>query len=389
MDPLLTYQDMIERLGDYVGGDARSSAQREIFHAITEAYDQVLLDRDWTYYNRHDRIQMVAPQDGSTDSSTVTYVASTRLLTLLGATWPTWAQTGTVVLDGILYFVQTRVSDTVLKLDAVFCPQSDISTATTYTIYKSRYVLDYDVRKVVMPRDEGAWSYANYVSPDIFVGLERHLSLTGGICNWTIMQDRLSENRFAVCLSGYPDTSRTIDFVCQRYARPLVYSGYGTVDKAGVINIGASTSNTVGVGTTFQAGMVGSILRLGTAAQAPEGRGGPFSYVEQHRILTYVSGTRVILEETSSQFTSVKYRISDPIDMDRAMLNYFIAEAKYRIAIEKKKPNDVMIARQQRDEMRLAARAADNKSSMNQSMYDPYPSAGNRRLSKMPMGPDE
>jgi hypothetical protein len=91
---LLTYQDAVERLVDYVGGTGSDQLLRDAKQSAIEALRDVISEHPWTYLYTQARI---VTQPSHTEGQ-VTYQASSGampyLVTLLGGTWPDWAARG-------------------------------------------------------------------------------------------------------------------------------------------------------------------------------------------------------------------------------------------------------------------------------------------------------
>jgi hypothetical protein len=142
---LLTYQDAVERLVDYVGGTGSDQLLRDAKQSAIEALRDLISEHPWTYLYTQARI---VTQPSYTDGQ-LTYQASSGavpyLVTLSGGTWPDWAAAGILRIDNINYGVALRVSDQQLALDPVPTPPADdIPGGVPYGLFLDAYDLPPD-----------------------------------------------------------------------------------------------------------------------------------------------------------------------------------------------------------------------------------------------------
>lgn len=93
----------------------------------------------WRFLER----PFLAPMEASYSTGTVTIANGTA--TLSGGTWPTWAASGVMVVDGQAVYVTVRTSGTVASISHTGLAV----TAGTYAIYKYRYALPADFAEFV------------------------------------------------------------------------------------------------------------------------------------------------------------------------------------------------------------------------------------------------
>jgi hypothetical protein len=86
----------------------------------------------WSFMSSFQTLTTSAPY------STGTVTIADGTVTLAGGTWPSWAASGTLSIAGVMYFVASRTSDTVLVLANT---SVDADAGTTYNLGRERYTL--------------------------------------------------------------------------------------------------------------------------------------------------------------------------------------------------------------------------------------------------------
>lgn len=333
---LTTYRDCIDHAVDFLGGSPDEKNQRAIRSAIQSAYRDLIQKRSWTYYFAHYRVSLVAAYS----TGTIAYTSSTRTLTLTGGTWPTWAIYGHVVIDNVVHRVQTRSSSTVLILEPIACPSADISAGETYVIFRSIYTLPADFRTLCKPLIEDGAGFCSYVTPEEWNRLERHVPTSGTPRYFTVMGDPNLVGSFAIHVYPYPDTAQSFDILYQREARPLVRTGYTVADTTGTVSATAATATVTGTATTFDATMIGSVIRVTSGTTPPDGLDGLNPWTEQKVIIDVASATSLTVDSNFvNTYTAKKYVISDPVDVPGRMLEAFLRNVEYQLAMKKNMPN--------------------------------------------------
>lgn len=341
----LTYFDLVESLITGSFGGPQDAEQRDIRTAIHKAYAELTQIRDWAYYHVHGRVITDAPYGTGTVSS------SGSTVTLTGGTWPSWAGTGAYLKVGEqIARVASRTSGSVIVLDSALGLKADVS-GVGYTLYRSLYPLPSDFRNLDEPSNEYHWWSGMYVTPDQAMKLQRVNNTSGSPLHWTVIKDPASSG-WAIQLVGYPDKQETIDFTYRRTARPLRYSGHEPNSRAGTIARTGATVTLTGA-TTFDAGMAGSILRIGTTANHP----GPIEsltpWVSESVITSVDSTTQITTAESGTVAGSTKYLISDPIDVAPHMQQAMDSCCDYWLSRIRGRDVEKVFAMYQRD-LRLA-----------------------------------
>lgn len=322
----ITFADAIDRLSVYAGGAALDKPTNKFRIAVQDAYRDLTMNHAWRYLLSHVRIQLEGPYT----TGTVTYDSGTRVLTLTGGTWPTWAGSGRVRIADIVYRAEERTGATTLKLAAGQCPAASIADATAFVLYQSEYLLPLDFRGVWEFNGENRWG-SDILSPQEWLASERvgDWSVTSpGLFTIMASTQPFANGRWALFVSGYPAEDETFDAIYLRQPRAIKYAGTETAAKGAS---GATISNTgaavTGVGTAFSADMVGSLLRFTTSAsENPTGKDGQNPYTEQVAIKAVASATSLTLESApAANYSAKRFTITDPFEIAPTMHNALYA----------------------------------------------------------------
>jgi hypothetical protein len=358
---IATYQDAIDYLVDYANQNAAAGAMRPLRRAILDAYDDIVNARSWKYLSRHYRIELSTPATG-----TCSYDSATGVFTIDSDSWPEWAELSMIEIGDVRSLVKTRTSDTALLADDTIRPIDDIDTGAEFTLYRCVYPLPFDFRRMHRPLDEYQDTFLDYVDLSEWLRLGRYQLYTGAMPrSFAVSGHPYQPGRFVLLLQPTGDYDRTCDFTYQRYPRPLNYTGKEAPSNSGTIQ--ALGTTIAGITTAFEEGMVGAILRYGrTASQYPDGRGGNNPFFQQVFIASYTSASELSSHETITnsdiENNPYKYTISDPLDLDRGMLDAFWRMCEFKLSQKLKlagvdrAERDAMIALQK-------AKSSDSKSS--------------------------
>lgn len=318
-DRVVTYQDLVEHLMRQVGAAVLSQEHFRMKAAVADAMEEVSLAAQWKYFRLVGRVILTEPQTLTVSSATTTAITTSESL-------PAWAVSGRVyfTLGGVEYDVDhVHAADKTLYLKHAM---PSVPTGT-FTLYQASYALPSDLgSRIYEVDDEDGWWGDCYIQPSSWVTFVRHYQTTrttDGEYRWTIMGDPQQRGGLKFVVWGVPDRVRTFDFVYQRLHRQLRYAGVGAVDSGGTVTLTNSTSAptaVAGSGTAFRSDMVGSVLRIGTAANHPTGNNGLNPYASQEYIDSVTSSTALALESTITSASGVKYTISDPIDLPPYLL---------------------------------------------------------------------
>lgn len=306
---LTTYRDVVKQLLDYVGGSGKGIDVRYAKQAVLNAYREFATAARWQYLYKHCRITTVASQT----AGTIAYDNTTRQVTLTDSTWPSWAAYGIITIANINYDVVTRNSDTVITLSVNSNPGADVDAGTAYTIYRDTYALPLDFVSADRFQNMTNFFYPDYVHPRLWLEYQR---LSKGPATPRAYTYRGSPHyQGAMSISFYPPPDAIYQFDAIYQRRPRQLSVYE--ENTGTVTVSSASSTVSGSGTAFNAKHVGSVLRFGSATNAPEGLSWSTPY-ERERIITAVASTTSLTVDTALDETlsGVKFVISDPIDIE-------------------------------------------------------------------------
>ena len=336
-DGVLTFHDMLDYITALTDGGARTKYLRLHKEAILGAYRDITMCHEWDYYMKEGRIDLVA----NYDTSTVTYDhedAVNRELTLdvsSGAAWPSWAKYGRIVFGDVVYPVESRTSNSIVVLGEDFNPGADVTTDTTYNLYRSVYPLPADLWRLYDVAVEKSYWITYYLTPTEWLQRERFTSTTGQTWAWTIMKDPDNDNRFALWVDPAPSTAEPLGFIYRRRPRTLRWAGTETEARTYTFGTRSIGDTAVVTSVALPASMVGSVIRLANSTTThPTGLAGSSPYAEQFKIAS-LSGTTVNIDGALAQAYAGgtnKLVVSDPIDMNDTMLEAFKAQVEYRLS---------------------------------------------------------
>ena len=329
-----TYYDAVQWLRQIGRSYGQGAPAHTIYSAIQAAYRRIQRNHKWAFYVADDRIPLQAAQT----TGTVVYDHSgggtcERQLTLTDATWPSDVQDWAIQFDDLVCEVEKRHSDTVVQLDAKMCPVADVSS-TTYTAFQRWYPLQNDFRSLRQAREDTTNLRLQYLSPARMDELMRWTFDTGDVYYYTIRSAPGLYGAKALFVHGASESDEALDLTYRRWARPLRYHGEATAESAGTIAVTAGSTTVTGTGTSLDVNNhAGSLFWIGDhASTAPTGwEGGGASntcepWVEQRSIRSVASTTSLTLDgNVVTTQSGVKYRITDPIDIDQSMVDAFLA----------------------------------------------------------------
>lgn len=182
------------------------------------------------------------------------------------------------------------------------------------------YLLPENVTALDSLIPEGRMAITQYITPYEWKQLSVSNLAIGQPLFWTVMQDPDPANygRYLLRVAGEPLEGQVLYFTYQRRPKPLRFTGYEPQSRVGVVTTTGGTAVT-GVGTSFPEGCSGAALRFGTTANNPEASEGLYPYREQAIIQQPNSATSLTLVASVLPYASVKYTISDVLDMSLPM----------------------------------------------------------------------
>lgn len=315
---LFTYQDLLDHLSNFLGGDPTSDALRDCRAAIQLAMLEVANAHAWTVFYDRGRISTVAPQNTGTVDFDFTGGTYERMLTLTGATWPAWVELGLIVLNQVPYEVDSLKSSGVLTLTPLSNPGADV-TASTYTLLRDRYPLPADLIAIDRLVDLSSSTDPQFVHPRTWLQYSQTLTFQPGTPRYySVMGDADYLGDRTLRFAPAPALAYNYDFVYRRRPRPLLVDKY----TEGTVSVTAGSATVTGVGTTWLSKHVGSTLRLGAdAAIEPTGLMGISPYAAERTVMTVDSATSITVDANfADTFSGVRYVLSDPVDIEAGIM---------------------------------------------------------------------
>lgn len=371
---LFTYGDAIAALDDFAQGQSAGQMSSSLRRNILAAYREIAEVHDWSFLIVSGRVQLVVAQT----TGTVVYDATggatcERQLTLTGATWPSDVVDYSIRFDDIVCDIERRYSDTVVSLDSMICPGADVAS-TTYSLWPRYYRLPSDFMSMAETEDETEdWGLGEYVSMETIHHRNRYETDTGDICCYSIGPAPDLHGVMALYVLPASDATETLDFTYKRKLRQLRYTGTDANDKVGTIALAADSTTVTGTTTAFTSRHVGSVLRTAGNSDLPTGIEGTNPWVEQRSIIAVASATSATLDAyPTAAHSSVKYCISDPIDLDASAYEAFLWLAKKYLATERRFKDMQIIEQGYRDAL-FRAKSGDSRTHHRRIAHPPTP----------------
>jgi len=366
-----TFSDVLDHLLDHMGGTSEGRNVRMSKRSILSAYRNLSTATNWSYYYKRGRVTTVAAYDTGTVTYDHTGGSNEREVTLVTGTFPSWAARGIIRINNIDYGVSKRVSDTVVTLSINNNPGEDVTTASSYTLARDSYTLPLDFQSANQLRNaDKNWAWPTYVAPGEWLKHHESKEASNDPRIYTYMADPDYLGAMAVFFYPPPSSANNFDFVYQRTPHPVRITDY----KDGTLTGTAGVATLTGKDATWTQSMVGSIVRIGTLEDHPDGIDGLNPYQEERVITSVDSATSITVDQVLDDgHTNVKYRISDPLDIEQgAMFEAFLALAEARLSILTKSDDVGMKQGIYAGALRLAMQA-DNRDFSGQDDSINYP----------------
>lgn len=326
--PVILFADACEHLASFQGGTAAGAEAEIIRAAVIDANRELGEAMQWRHLERRGQIVFDAPYA----TGTITYTHSSRTVTLAGGTWPTWAKYGRIKIGTLICDVASRTSDAVIVLDEYQNPGQDVAALTAYSLRRNEYPLPGDLKRIANLEDENRYWTLTYSNEEALMRLERTLDDRSDTFRWTILSDPDRDGGWVVRLYGYPTTVRTMRFVYEAYPRELKYSGFETAASSGrVSNTAAAVTASASV---VPSDVAGSYLRFGTTSDYPTGMRGSAPFAAQGKIESWTnSGAFTLAADPGTNYASVYYRISDPIELPTGLFEAFWRLCEWKLEL--------------------------------------------------------
>lgn len=314
---IYTYNDAVDALIDSFGGSRDARTLRMAKSAVLASLRRLVGEVSWSYYVRRRKIVTAASQTTGTIAYDHTGGAAERLVTLTGATFPTNAYLYKIIIDSITYPIATYESSTTITLPADENPGADVTAGASYTLFRSQYPLPVNCRRI--------WPLVDLLRGFFPAQLQPNELLYNQAANWNpqeplrycIRNDGEYVGGKSIEFGPPPNVARTYDFLYLASARQLRTEKHST----GTITTDGTTTVAGDGGNAWTDAMVGCALRTSVdGTTEPTGLAGNLTadnpYLDQRIILKVNSATSLVVDSAIDALSSVKYTISDPIDID-------------------------------------------------------------------------
>lgn len=313
----LTYNDLLDYLAGYMGKDVSPSGIAAIRAAAQAGIRELKGHHDWMYYRTLGRVVLSAPYTTGTIAFDYTGGSSELLVTLSGGTFPTWLASGILIINGVPYDVDERLTGTTATLTTATNPGEDVAAGTTYMAVRDEYPLPtyFDRMGNAAIALNGDANLMRWADPQNMVLERRDNPTTGRPIDFTVVGSSANDGTMVLKVWPFPDAAYTIDFDYKRRPRDVKIAG----EKAGLVTTTASSATVTGVNTSFTSAMAGSVLRVGRAGETitPSGLSGTSPALFEGVIDEVASATSLTLTAVADQTISrAAYIISDPVDIE-------------------------------------------------------------------------
>lgn len=341
-----TYSDALEYLSDFTQARSQSASQGVLRQCIQAAYREILSARDWVSMLATGHIELQA----TLATGTLTYDASTRTCVLSGTTVPDWAIDATVRIADANYEIESVVDATSFTLRSGACPQADITTGVEYSLFRPWYELPDDFASLWLPSDNQALFIGEPVSMEQMFLEQRRRFTTGTPRRYAIGPAPNQLGRLAMYVWPLSDAHIVYPFLYKRRMRDLKVSGHDAWTFAGTVSVAEGGTSVVGTSTTFDDRMEGAVIRFSANTTLPTSIEGANPYAEQRSVLSVEDATHLTLAEPAeATYSGVKYLVSDPLDMNVALLDALLRGAESNFARTRALDNAGVIFRAYRE----------------------------------------
>lgn len=322
---LITWNDLIEHLIDWMGANPTGEARRDAKRASYNAVRDVANCYSWAYYYTRGQFATNAAYSTGTVDYDHTGGSSERLVTLTDGTFPSWANLGWININDTVYEVASYIDSTHITLSVNSNPGQDV-TGSSFTLFRDEYPMPCNFQsmgEVILATFARVLEFSH---PSTLLSRRRIWRGTATPHSYSINGSADFQNTMSFTVYPPPDNSYTVQYLFKRRPRPLKID----LKSDGTVSVSASGLSVTGTGTAFDQSMVGSTIRLGTTAQLPTSRWGNYPFTQERVITAVGSATSLTIDSAwDSGATSVKYVISDPVDIDvGSMLSFLLRKAE-------------------------------------------------------------
>lgn len=333
---LFTLNDLLVEMADFSSARISEVMNRNWRRAIHDAMVALASNRacEWRYYNTQARLP-ISEEVELTGYYDHTGGSSELLFTVTDGTIPDWVEFAHAEYDGTYYEVGRKLSSSTIAFSVRANPGADVASVgspVVFTFYRTTYPLPADFIKLISLFSGSTKTDFTYVSADEADYLEKIVRASGRPYYYTTCGSQKFPGTQLLVISPKASTTEVIDITYRRYARALTATGFadGEYDTDGFTATAGQLTATLA--STLPQRYVGSVIRVRTDANTPQGKFDQYPYAEQ-RIITNISSTTITVDRAWEASYSTKAMIvSDPIDVAPHMLNALKAEAKRRVA---------------------------------------------------------
>lgn len=301
---------------------------RRMRRAILGCYRELPYKAPWSFYSRNVLLSTVAPQT----TGTVAYVASTRTVTLTGATWPSNVVDYVLRIDGVQCRVESRTSSTVIILAEGTAPAANIAAGASYSLFRAIYTLPEEWRNIQTIRDiDSGWSLEIAEPNEVHWDSTGIYDSPGEPRKVSIAQRQAGLGQLGLQFTPPPSAVRRYSITIDAVPRPLSLENF-----ASTATLSANTSTvTIDSGDVLPTRLIGCVARFSLSATEPTGTAGANPYKFQRKIISRTDATHFVVDEAiDTALVGYGMTISDPIDIEPgAMLTAFQRMIEYEFAL--------------------------------------------------------
>jgi hypothetical protein len=132
-----------------------AKADQDIYDTVNDAMSMLSMEKNWPWFQTQARIDLV----GSVVAGTVTTILDSPVVTIQGATWPTWAASGELLINGQYCPVLSLDSTTQITLQQPL--QLPSASAQSYVMAQSDYPLPANCMRVDQVIYPVVWPWGN------------------------------------------------------------------------------------------------------------------------------------------------------------------------------------------------------------------------------------
>ncbi len=333
---ILTYADAVQYVRLFLGRNATSAAEDDIYHAVHTAYRNLWQAHDWPSLKKMGRIHVEAVNS----DATITYDHADGLYDYMvtfsddvtpDSSYRWWE----IRVEHVVSQIADYKGGQVVTLDPTLNFGADLAAGTSCTLERTIYPLPNDFKSLERTLGaDGVWRLGNYLPPEEWLMLRRNRTDSGAIEYYTVLPLQDAYGSLALGIWPPPDEVTTIDFLYEAQPRPLRYPGTTSECRAGTLSNSANGATLTGSGTSWTNGMIGSVVRIGSdSTNYPTGRDGQHPFSAERSIVNRLNGTVMYVDRNiTDAHSGVKYVVTDPLDLHASMFDAFLAGAISHIA---------------------------------------------------------